>query len=93
MCDRLVEEINEVDGEMLEGMLEGWRGVEQGGRSLKDACERLLEERVRCIILSDYCVLRLDTTGPFTQINGRHRSATRVFQGTGIRNAYAQPPG
>jgi hypothetical protein len=41
-----VERIDEVNGE-VEGMLEGWRGVEEGGRSLKDACERLLEERVR----------------------------------------------
>jgi hypothetical protein len=28
-------------------MMEGWRGVEEGGESLKGACERLLEERVR----------------------------------------------
>jgi conserved oligomeric Golgi complex subunit 3 len=55
-CDRLVEKIDEVDGE-VEGMLEGWRGVEEGGRSLKDACERLLEERVRWVpyFLSDGC--------------------------------------
>jgi hypothetical protein len=38
--------MDEVDGE-VEGMLEGWRGVEEGVRSLKDACERLLEEKVR----------------------------------------------
>lgn len=44
-CDRLVEKIDEIDGE-VEGMLEGWKGVEEGGRSLQDACERLLEERV-----------------------------------------------
>ena len=30
----------------MDDMLEGWRGVEEGGKSLKDACERLLEERV-----------------------------------------------
>ena len=47
-CDWPVEKIDEVDGE-VEGMLEGWRGVEGGGRSLKDACERLLEERVRWV--------------------------------------------
>ena len=35
--------------EVVEGMLEGWRDVENGGRSLKDACERLLEERVRWV--------------------------------------------
>jgi hypothetical protein len=44
-------------------------------------------------ILSDYCVLRLDTTAPFTRTNGQDRDATRVFQGIGIRNVYAQPPG
>ena len=40
-----MEKIDEIDGE-VEGMLEGWKGVEEGGRSLQDACERLLEERV-----------------------------------------------
>jgi hypothetical protein len=40
-----VEKIDGVDAE-VEGMLEGWRSVEEGGRSLKDACEKLLEERV-----------------------------------------------
>lgn len=44
-CDRLVERIDEVDRE-VDGMLEGWRGVEEGGKSLKDACKTLLEERV-----------------------------------------------
>lgn len=44
-CDRLVERIDEVDKEVGE-MMEGWRSVEEGGRSLKEACERLLEERV-----------------------------------------------
>ena len=33
-------------------MMEGWRSVEKGGKSLKDACEKLLEERV-CIFLFD----------------------------------------
>lgn len=36
--------------------------------------------------------LTTETTRPFTRTNGRHRDATRVFQGIGIRNAYAQPP-
>ena len=45
-CDSLVEKIDDVDKE-VNGMLEGWRTVEEGGKSLKDACERLLEERVR----------------------------------------------
>jgi hypothetical protein len=44
-CDKLIDGIDEVDREVGE-MLEGWRGVEEGGRSLKNACERLLEERV-----------------------------------------------
>ena len=44
-CDKLIERIDEVNGE-VEGMLEGWRGVEEGGKSLKNACETLLEERV-----------------------------------------------
>jgi hypothetical protein len=43
-----VEKIDEVDGE-VEGMVEGWRGVEEERRCSKDASERLLEERVRWI--------------------------------------------
>jgi hypothetical protein len=91
-----VEKIDKVNGE-VEGMLEGWGGggggIEEGGRSLKDACERLLEERVRWVPYFLTTVLKLDTTGSFTRTNGQHRDATRVFQGIGIRNAYAQAPG
>jgi hypothetical protein len=59
-CDRLVESIDEIDRE-VEGMLEGWRGVEEGGRSLKDACERLLEERVRLVQIVGGCIMRAET--------------------------------
>ena len=45
-CDRLVQWIDEIDGE-VDRMLQSWRSVEEGGKSLKDACEQLLEERVR----------------------------------------------
>ena len=45
-CDRLVQWIDEIESEVDE-MIEGWRSVEEGGKSLKDACEQLLEERVR----------------------------------------------
>ena len=45
VCDLLLQRIEEVETE-VDGMLEGWRGVEEGGKSLKGACERLLEERV-----------------------------------------------
>ena len=44
-CDRLVQWIDEIDGE-VDRMLKSWRSVEEGGKSLKDACEQLLEERV-----------------------------------------------
>lgn len=44
-CDALVQRIDEIDEE-VESMLQGWRSVEEGGKSLKDACEELLEERV-----------------------------------------------
>ncbi len=47
-CDQLLQRIDQVDSE-LEGMLGGWKSVEEGGKSLKDACEELLEERVRVL--------------------------------------------
>lgn len=58
-CDRLVERIDEVDVE-VDGMLEGWRGVEEGGKSLKDACERLLKERDRLLEMTDEIGARLE---------------------------------
>lgn len=48
-CDRLVERIDEINTE-VDGMMEGWTAVEEGGKSLKEACERLLEERVRPLV-------------------------------------------
>ncbi|KAF7300708.1 RRM domain-containing protein [Mycena chlorophos] len=50
-CDALVARVDEVGAE-VDGMLEGWQGVEEGGRSLKDACERLLEERDQLLSLT-----------------------------------------
>jgi len=54
-----VERIDEINGE-VEGMLEGWKGVEEGGRSLKDACERFLEERDKVLQLTDDIGTRLE---------------------------------
>lgn len=42
---RLVEERIEQVEHQVDEMMEGWIGVEEGGKSLKGACERLLEER------------------------------------------------
>lgn len=44
-CDELIENVDSVRRNVDE-MLDGWRTVESGGRSLKDACEQLLDERV-----------------------------------------------
>ena len=44
-ADMLLERLHEVE-QGVDSMLEEWRGVEEGGRSLKGACERLLEDRV-----------------------------------------------
>jgi conserved oligomeric Golgi complex subunit 3 len=54
MCDSILERIELLDREVGD-MLDGWRGVEEGGKSLKDACERLLEEKVRLINLVAFC--------------------------------------
>lgn len=48
VCERLVERIEEIDEEVV-GMRKGWESVEEGGRSLQEACQRLLEERVRSV--------------------------------------------
>lgn len=46
MCDRLVGHIELVDAE-VSSMLDKWRSVEEGGKSLQDASQKLLDERVR----------------------------------------------
>ncbi|KAF7319724.1 RRM domain-containing protein [Mycena kentingensis (nom. inval.)] len=58
-CDTLVDRVEDVHRE-VDGMLDGWRGVEEGGRSLKDACERLLEERDQLLALTDEIDARLE---------------------------------
>ncbi|KAI0644707.1 Sec34-domain-containing protein [Trametes meyenii] len=47
-CDRLIQRIDEIDREVGD-MLQGWRSVEESGKSLKDACELLLQERDRLL--------------------------------------------
>ncbi|PPQ83679.1 hypothetical protein CVT24_001169, partial [Panaeolus cyanescens] len=49
-CDLLLDRVNSVDKEVT-SMLESWRSVEEGGRSLKEACERVLEERDNLLTL------------------------------------------
>ncbi|KAI0731611.1 Sec34-like family-domain-containing protein [Fomitopsis betulina] len=51
-CDRLIQRIDEVDT-AVDGMLDEWRLVEEGGKSLKGACEQLLEERDRLLSITD----------------------------------------
>jgi hypothetical protein len=46
MCDRLVGRIDQVDAE-VSSMLDKWRSVEEGGKSLQEASQKLLDERVR----------------------------------------------
>ena len=49
-CEDLAESVESVHSNIDE-MLDGWRSVEAGGRNLKDACEQLLDERVRHFLL------------------------------------------
>ncbi|KAF9526898.1 Sec34-domain-containing protein [Crepidotus variabilis] len=59
VCDLLLQRIEEIETD-VEGMLEGWRGVEEGGKSLKGACERLLEERDNLLALMEDIGSHLD---------------------------------
>ena len=45
MCDRLVSRIDRVDAEVSR-MMYGWTSVVEGGKSLQDASQKLLDERV-----------------------------------------------
>jgi conserved oligomeric Golgi complex subunit 3 len=48
MCDKLVSRVDQVDAEVV-SMLDKWRSVEEGGKSLQDASQKLLDERVRFV--------------------------------------------
>ena len=48
MCDKLVGRVDQVDAEVA-SMLDKWRSVEEGGKSLQDASQKLLDERVRFV--------------------------------------------
>lgn len=50
VCEMLVVRIEEIDA-VVGAMFYGWRSVEEGGRSLQEACQRLLEERVSSRLL------------------------------------------
>ncbi|KAF8134474.1 Sec34-like family-domain-containing protein [Boletus edulis] len=58
-ADMLLERLDEVEKE-VDSMLEAWRSVEEGGRSLKDACERLLEDRDKLLDFTDEIDMRLE---------------------------------
>ena len=50
LCENLRSSLDDVDADVA-SMLTQWTSVEEGGRSLKDACERLLDERVLRLVL------------------------------------------
>ena len=52
MCDRLVNRIDQVDSE-VSGMMDAWKSVEEGGKSLQDASQKLLDERVSSVMLDE----------------------------------------
>jgi conserved oligomeric Golgi complex subunit 3 len=54
MCDKLVGRIDQVDAEVAT-MLDKWRSVEEGGKSLQDASQKLLDERVRSVWITYMC--------------------------------------
>ncbi|KAI0935438.1 hypothetical protein AcV7_003871 [Taiwanofungus camphoratus] len=54
-----MQRIDEVDA-ALDSMLREWRSVEEGGKSLKDACEQLLEERDRLLSITEAIETRLE---------------------------------
>ncbi|KAF8647847.1 hypothetical protein AX16_006515 [Volvariella volvacea WC 439] len=59
VCDMLVDRIESVEGE-LESMMIEWTSVEESGKSLKGACERLLEERDQLLQLTEEIGTRLE---------------------------------
>ncbi|KAF8478273.1 cis-golgi transport vesicle tethering complex subunit [Gautieria morchelliformis] len=58
-CEQLLQTVDNVEAD-VEGMMGEWMSVEAGGRSLKDACEKLLQERDRLIESTEVISLRLE---------------------------------
>ncbi|EGN97381.1 hypothetical protein SERLA73DRAFT_57800 [Serpula lacrymans var. lacrymans S7.3] len=74
-CDFLLERIDEIDREVDE-MLSNWRSVEEGGKSLKDACEKLLEER-------DQLLEMMEEIGQVLEYFNELEQATRMLNHPG----------
>lgn len=85
VCDLLLNRLEEVENE-VEGMLEAWRGVEEGGKSLKGACERLLGERVRYVILTLLLHRLILSAGQSITSYGRHRFSFGILPRTRTRD-------
>ncbi|KAI0279908.1 Sec34-like family-domain-containing protein [Russula aff. rugulosa BPL654] len=52
MCDKLVGRVDQVDAEVA-SMLDKWKSVEEGGKSLQDASQKLLDERDQLVELQE----------------------------------------
>ncbi|TFK44055.1 Sec34-domain-containing protein [Crucibulum laeve] len=80
-CDLLVERIEDVEA-LVDKMMEEWRGVEEGGKSLKEACQRLLEERDNLLELTDEISTRLEYFQELEQATRmlNHPGESLIFQ-------------
>ncbi|GJJ06414.1 hypothetical protein Clacol_000605 [Clathrus columnatus] len=59
MCENLLHSLNDLESE-LDSIFVEWRRVEENGRSLKDACEQLLQERDNLLETTQAISLRLE---------------------------------
>ncbi|KAG7092186.1 hypothetical protein E1B28_008555 [Marasmius oreades] len=58
-CDYLVQGVETVERE-VESMLKEWKAVEDGGKNLKESCERVLDERDKITRLEEELSQRLE---------------------------------
>ncbi|KAI0694271.1 Sec34-domain-containing protein [Cytidiella melzeri] len=58
-CDRFAQLMDEIERE-VDQMLSEWRSVEDSGKSLKDACEHMLEERDKLLEMTESISTRLE---------------------------------
>jgi len=89
-CDELLADVDGMDNE-LRGMLAAWKGVEEGGRSLKGASEQLLREKAGLWFVNQGLVL----ISGLESVTRSHRSdqcPLGVLPGARARHSYAQSP-
>lgn len=91
-CDFLLSKVDEIEQD-VDIMLENWRSVEDGGKSLKDACERLLEEKVSDLRVSELAIAEHSIQHKLVELTDDIGSYLEYFQQLDMATRMLNHPG